>query len=267
MPASGPVLMPIVTDRLGSSTMVTGSGLGSAGSAIVSPIVTSDEPGQGDDLARPGLVGRDAVERLGDVELRRPRGLDRAVGAAPRDRRALAEDSVADPQQREPADVRACVEVRDERLERVPGVVARRRDRLEERVEQRLQVGRQLVRGEPGTPGAGVCVDDRELDLRLVGVEVEKELVDLVDDLFRPRVRPVDLVDDEHDRELLVERLAEHEPRLGKRPLRGVDEQEDAVDHRQRTLDLAAEIGVPGRVDDVDLPSARAAPPCSWRES
>ncbi len=35
--------------------------------------------------------------------------------------------------------------------------------------------------------------------------------------------------------------------------LGGVDEQEDAVDHRQAALDLAAEVGVPGRVDDVDL--------------
>ena len=44
VPASGLVLMPIVTERLGSSTVVTGSGLGSAGSAIVSPIVTSGSP-------------------------------------------------------------------------------------------------------------------------------------------------------------------------------------------------------------------------------
>ena len=32
-----------------------------------------------------------------------------------------------------------------------------------------------------------------------------------------------------------------------------VDQQDDAVDHRQDALDLAAEIGVAGRVDDVDV--------------
>ena len=84
------------------------------------------EAGERDDLARPGLVGGDAVERLGDVELGRARVLDRPVGAAPRDRRALAERAVPDPEQREPADVRARVEVRDERLQRVLRVVARR---------------------------------------------------------------------------------------------------------------------------------------------
>ena len=44
LPASGEVLMPTVTASDGSSTVVTGSGRGSAGSAIVSPIVTSGSP-------------------------------------------------------------------------------------------------------------------------------------------------------------------------------------------------------------------------------
>ncbi len=44
VPASGDVLMPIVIESDGSSTVVTGSGRGSSGSAIVSPIVTSGRP-------------------------------------------------------------------------------------------------------------------------------------------------------------------------------------------------------------------------------
>ena len=63
---------------------------------------------------------------------------------------------------------------------------------------------------------------------------------------------PVDLVDHEDDRQLARERLAQHEPGLRQRPLGGVDEQDDAVDHRQPALDLAAEVGVSGGVDDVD---------------
>ena len=105
----------------------------------------------------------------------------------------------------------------------------------------------------PGPAGAGVAVDDRELDLALVGVEVEEELVHLVHDLGDPRVGPVDLVHDEDHRQPRLERLAQHEPGLGERPLARVDEQEDAVDHRQPALDLAAEVGVSRRVDDVDL--------------
>ncbi len=58
-----------------------------------------------------------------------------------------------------------------------------------------------------------------------------------------------------------LEALAEDEARLRQRPLGGVDEQERAVGHEQRALDLAAEVGVAGGVDDVDLaavPSAAA---------
>ena len=83
--------MPIVIERLGSSTPITGSGRGSSGSASVSPIVTSGMPATAIDLARPGLLGVDAVERLGDVELGHLHALDRAVGAAPGDLLPLAD--------------------------------------------------------------------------------------------------------------------------------------------------------------------------------
>ena len=63
---------------------------------------------------------------------------------------------------------------------------------------------------------------------------------------------PVDLVDDDDRRQAPLERLAQHEPGLRQRPFRRVDQQQHAVDHRQRPLDLAAEVGVAGRVDDVD---------------
>ena len=93
-------------------------------------------------------------------------------------------------------------------------------------------------------PGPRVAVDDRELDLALVGVEVEEELVDLVHDLLDPRVGPVDLVDDEQHRKPPLERLSQDEARLRQRPLARIDEEQHAVDHPQGALDLAAEVGV-----------------------
>ena len=50
-----------------------------------------------------------------------------------------------------------------------------------------------------------------------------------------------------------LEGLFQHESRLGHRALGGVDEQQHAVDHLEHTLDLSAEICVPGGVDDVYL--------------
>ena len=98
----------------------------------------------------------------------------------------------------------------------------------------------------------GVGVDDGEVDLVLVGAEVHEELVDVVDDLGRPRVGAVDLVDGDDDRQALRHRLGEDVAGLGQRSLGGVDEQEHGVDHEQAALDLAAEVGMAGRVHDVE---------------
>ena len=50
-----------------------------------------------------------------------------------------------------------------------------------------------------------------------------------------------------------LERLAQHVAGLGQRALGGVHQQHDAVHHLERALDLAAEVAVARRVDDVDL--------------
>ena len=82
--------------------------------------------------------------------------------------------------------------------------------------------------------------------------EVHEQLHDLVLDLLDAGVRSVHLVDAEHDRQVRGERLAEHETGLRERALGSVHEQHDTVDHGQAALDLPAEVGVAGGVDDVD---------------
>ena len=72
----------------------------------------------------------------------------------------------------------------------------------------------------------GAGVDDREIELRVVGAEVEHEVEDLVDDLVRAGARAVDLVDDDDRLEAVLERLLEHEARLRHRALEGVDDQQ-----------------------------------------
>jgi hypothetical protein len=89
----------------------------------------------------------------------------------------------------------------------------------------------------------------------LVGPEVHEELVDLVEDLGRAGVRTIDLVDRDDDRKVTGHRFLEDVPGLRQRTLGGVDEEEDRVDHEQRPLDLAAEVGVTRGVDDVQAGS------------
>ena len=104
-----------------------------------------------------------------------------------------------------------------------------------------------------GPAGPGVRVDDRKVDLGLVGIQIQEELVDLVDHLADPSIGPIDLVHHQDHRQLRLERLAEHEARLGEGPLGGVDEEQHPVDHCQPALDLPTEVRMPGCVDDVEL--------------
>ena len=50
-----------------------------------------------------------------------------------------------------------------------------------------------------------------------------------------------------------LQRAAQHEARLRHGAFGGVHEQDNAVDHFEHALDLAAEVGVARRIDDVDL--------------
>ena len=205
------------------------------------------------DLARAGLLALDPVEGVGDEQIGDLGPLDGAVELAPRHRGPLGERPVVDPAHGQPAEVGGGVEVGHDGLQRRALLVVGCGDAVEDGLEQRLEVGAldALLGGGPAGPGVGE--EDREVDLVLVGVEVEEELLHLVDDLVDAGVGPVDLVDHEHHRQPGLEGLAEHEPGLGEGALGGVDQQEHAVDHGQATLDLAAEVGVARGVDDVDL--------------
>ena len=82
--------------------------------------------------------------------------------------------------------------------------------------------------------------------------QVKEEFVRFLHDLSDPRVGAVDFVDHHDDRQLLGQSLAQHEPGLGQRALRGVDEQQHAVDHFQAALHFTTEVGMARGVDDVD---------------
>ena len=139
------------------------------------------------------------------------------------------------------------VEVRDERLQRrrrgspcgagiVSRIVSMRGARSSDAARDADTLHRAALAGDGR--------DDRELDVVIGRVEIEEQLVDLVEDLMRPRVAAVDLVEHDDGGQMLRERLREHVAGLRQRAFSRVDEEHDAVDHRQRPFDLAAEVGV-----------------------
>ena len=71
-------------------------------------------------------------------------------------------------------------------------------------------------------------------------------------------MRPVDLVDDHDGPVAQLQGLPQHEAGLRHGAFGGIDQQQHAVHHVQHALHLAAEVGVAGRVHDVDLDGAVA---------
>ena len=208
---------------------------------------------QGDDLSGAGRPDRDAPETLVDEQLRDG---GRSLGpSAPAhgDCLPVPHGACHDAADRERTQVVVGLNIGDQHLQGMVGISRRRRDLIEDRVEQGPEIGQVRLERPRALSFARDGVEDGEVDLFFGGVEVDEQVVDLVQDLRGPRVLAVDLVDD-HDRgQSQFERLQQDGPGLGKRSLGGVDEQHDAVDHAQGTFDLAAEVGVPRCVDDVDL--------------
>ncbi len=119
----------------------------------------------------------------------------------------------------------------------------------------------------PGIAVAAAGVEHREIELLVIGLERQEQFETFVEHFGGAGVGAVDLVDDDDRLEAQRERLAGDELGLRHRPFGGVDEQDHAVDHGEDALDLGAEIGVAGRVDDVDV--VIAVGPirrwCTWR--
>ena len=148
-------------------------------------------------------------------------------------------------------------------MQRSVDVAVGRGDRAQDRLEQRTHVAELLAgfrhcRVERRPAVQRGRIHDREIELRVVRAEAIEEIERLVDDPLRTRARPVHLVDDDDRPQALPQRLQRYETRLRHRTFHRVDEQQHAVDHAENPLDLAAEVGMARRVDDVDVGVAEA---------
>ena len=109
-----------------------------------------------------------------------------------------------------------------------------------------LQIG-----GGPAVASAGV--KKGEIELFVVGSEIDEQIENIVMDLVRTSVRTVDLVDDDDRFGFEFQRLVEHETGLREGSFRGIDQQNHAVGHIENPFDLSAEVAVSRGVDDIDL--------------
>ena len=172
---------------------------------------------------------------------------------ADRDLLADLERAALDAADADAADIVVVVDRGDQHLGRALEIDLRRRDMLEDLLEQRGQVGALGVRGHGSRARAAGAVNDRAVQLLVGRVEVEQQLKHLVADLVQACVRTVDLVDGNDDLVAELKRFLQNEAGLRHGAFGRVDQQDNAVHHLEDTFDLAGEVGVARGVDNVDL--------------
>ncbi len=210
----------------------------------------------GTDVAGVDLVDLDAAEVLEDVDRNGLGRRDAIVGLHQGDVLAFAESARLHPADGDTSDVIGPVERGDQHLQGTADVDVGARDFFEDHVHQQMDVAGRLGGIVGGVAQLGAGEDVGEIGQNVVGPQLQEQVEHLVDDFVRSGVGPVDLVDDDDRPQPALERLCEDEPRLRHGPFGGIDQHQRAVGHAQHALDLAAEIGVAGRVDDVDLHAA-----------
>ena len=146
------------------------------------------------------------------------------------------EAAVDDADERDDAAVLVVRGVEDERTGRRVRVAGRRRDPLDDRVEDVLDALARLRRDAQ----------------HVVGV-VADQVGDLGGGAVGIGLRQVDLVHDRDDLEVVLDREVGVRERLRLDPLRRVDDEQRALARLQRARDLVREVDVAGRVDQVQL--------------
>ena len=132
---------------------------------------------------------------------------------------------------------------------------------LDDLVEDRGQALLRIAHVDHGPALLAGGVEVREVELVVVRAHGGEQVEGVVQHAVRVGVRPVDLVQHHDGMQADLQRLAEHELGLRHNAFLGVDQQHTTIDHAQDTLDLTAEVGVAGGVDDVDAGLARLAVP------
>ena len=205
-----------------------------------------------DDIAGGRFGDADAFEALEAPE-RADLPFDDAVLADDGDGFLRPDLAVPDASDRDAADVFVMNRVVHQELQRRVWVAFGGGEPFDERFEERREVARFVFELPFGNPVFSNRVDVREVGLFVGGAKVAEQIEDFVEGLVGAGVASVDLVDDRDDGKVELDALRKNETRLGEGAFGRVDQEQRAVGHAERPLDLAAEVRVARRVDEVDL--------------
>ena len=131
------------------------------------------------------------------------------------------------------AQIVGVIKVGHQHLEGLLGVVRRTGNILEYGLEQRGQVFLLVINIIHGHALAANGVEHGKFELRLVGVQIDKEIVNLVKHFRRAGVFAVNLVHHHHHGQARFQRFAQHKTGLRQGAFRRVHQQNGACGHRK----------------------------------
>ena len=214
-------------ERLGGRALVLGDGVADAGVGHFLDRAGDEAELAGAELVDIELVGGEDAGALDEVF---------RAGAHHADGLALLQHAVDDADQHDDAEIGVVPAVDQHGLERRLGVaLARRRQLVDDGFEH------------VGDAEAGLGRDQHGLG----GVDAD-DLLDLLADALGLGGGEVDLVQDDDDLVVLVDRLVDVGERLRLDALRGVDDEQRALAGGERARHLVGEVDMAGRVDEVE---------------
>src|SRR6266403_3705336 len=208
--------------------------------------------GQAHDFASARFLGFDLFETGMGKERRDGSAFAISIAMKTDNRIANADAAANDATKSDAPDIITVIKIRDQHLKKRIGRNFRRRHVLNNGLEKRSHVFVLIVQfaHSKTIPGAGV--DDRKIELLIARFQFDEEIEDQVERFARFRVLSVDLVNDDDGLETILQRLAQNETSLRLRTVVSVYHEQNAIDHLHDPLDLTAEVGVTGRVYDID---------------
>ncbi len=148
--------------------------------------------------------------------------------------------------ERNTSEVIAVIEICHEHLETIAGFRAWRRNVFRDGIEQRFHGAGDVFEFDLGVTELGRAIDERKIQLLIGRIQRHEQFKDFVENFFGIRVVAIDFIDDDDGLGAGFERFAQHETGLRLRAVRGVDDEEHAVDHVHDTFDFAAEVSMSG---------------------
>ena len=207
------------------------------------------------DIAHLRLGDRHTLESVYLIYRNDPYALGGGVGVIVADERVLIllYGAALDTADTYSSDVIVVVDGGNQKLKIVVRVALGRGNVIEDGFKQRCEVGPLLIRRERRGAVTSGAEDHGAVKLLIGGVEIHKKLKYLLLDLLDAGVGLIDLIYHDDNGMIQLKRALKNKTGLRHGTLGCIYKQKHAVDHFKHTLDLAAEVGVTGGVNYVDL--------------